>query len=208
LLITLLQGFGGKNMTREEFRVYVRSLLAEPFASYWADNELDVYIDFAKTDILNELWYLLYKTYNKKQFLSVIAGQDLIDLPADCLKVISIKLASNPEETFDFIPEDVEEYYEQNKIPGWRFEEGKIKINPTPTSNMPNYLKIKYLPNITFENLPECLYPLLGVRTVIQAKVKDEQVPVYLLRLEQQYKDNAITFLVRNQLQNEDCFTE
>lgn len=195
-------------MTREDFRTYVRSLIAEPYASYWTDPEIDAYTDTALTLLLNEFWYFLKKLYKKTGYLSTVANQSVIDLPADCLKVLSITLKENPMQRFDYIPEDAEDYYERNALPGWTFEEGKIKINPTPTETKTDYFRIKYLPKIAFENLPDCLFPLLAVRTVIQAKIKDDNVPVYILRLEEQFKQNAMIFLSNVQTQNEECFTE
>jgi hypothetical protein len=195
-------------MTRENFRTYVRSLIAEPYASYWTDPEIDAYTDVALILLLNEFWYLLKKTYKKTGYLSITSGNDIIDLPADCLKVLSIKIKDNPMQGFDYIPEDAEDYYEKNGLPGWTFEEGKIKINPVPMESKADYLKIKYLPKITFENLPDCLFPLLAVRTIIQAKIKDENVPVYIMRLEEQYKQAAMIFLNNVQTQNEEMLTE
>ncbi len=195
-------------MTIDEFRNYVRSLIAEPQASYWTDDEIDVYTEIALILIFNDLWGLLYPVYNKTAYLSVEANNPYIPLPEDCFKIISITPVDNHTTNFDYIPIDIENHYETNNLRGWFFENNQIRIVPTPTVSANNCYRIKYIPKPTFENIPDVMYPYLAVETVIQAKVKDENVPSYLLILEEKYKRNLISFLMVNQLQNEDVLTE
>lgn len=191
-------------MTLSEFRAYVRSLLAEPQASYWTDEEIDAYMKVAIVNIMGLFFNLLYPIYSSTSYLSVVAGSNYVALPEDCYKVISVKLANEPEKEFPYIPENLRDYYEAaGDLEGWHFEGGQIKIYPTPAETKANYLKIRYLPKFTdLEDVPEFLHPLLAVETVIQAKVKDENIPAYLMVLKQDYYANAVRTLTINQYQN------
>ena len=195
-------------MTKEECRRYIRSLLAEPQASYWDDSELDVYIEVAITNIVNEMWHMLAPVYNKTDYLDVAVGNQYIDLPADCLKVLSIRIAGNKTKAFDYIPFGLDHIYENYEFSGWKLENNKIKLIPLPTESVEDYLEIKYLPVFTFDNIPEVMKPLVAIEAVIQAKVKDELVPQHLLLLKENFKRNLLTFLSAHQTQNVEVIPE
>ena len=190
-------------MTREEFRQYVRSLLAEPQASYWEDGEIDLYTDTALINLTNKFWYMLAPIYNKKTSLTINSETMIADLPADCLKVISITPIENYAD-FDYIPQDLVNTYGYHDWSGWTFEEGKIKVYNPKSFEFTLY----YLPKFIFDNIPDQMKPLLAVETIIQAKVKDENVPTYLLLLQKNFTDNLLLFLSQNQMQNSDILTE
>lgn len=193
-------------MTLEQFRNYVRSLLAEPMASYWTDEEIDTYVNIALINIQNELWTLLAQRYNATTTINILPEQDEYDVPADCLKILSITFPLSSFTAMDYIPHNLEGYYTNYSLYGWKFENNKIKIYPKPTKA--DTLRVKYLPKFTITTAPEEMLPLLAVEAIIQAKIKDENVPQYLLILRENFKRNLIVFLTQNQLQNSDIITE
>ena len=187
------------------FRSYVRSLLAEPQASYWTDAEIDTYLEVALINITGRFWSLLVPVYSIVTYLSTTANSPYISLPEDCSRVVYLKVASDPGKIFPYIPDNMLDYYEENSLEGWRFEGGQIRIYPAPTESKQNYFKLKYLPKFQdLEDVPEELHPLLAVEVVIQAKVKDENIPQYLLVLQKQFYDDAVRNLTKKQLQNEE----
>jgi len=195
--------YGVNKMTREEFRQYVRSLLAEPQASYWENDEIDLYTDIALINLTNKFWYMLAPIYNKKTSLTINSETMTADLPVDCLKVISITPIENYVD-FDYIPQDLVNTYGYHNWSGWTFEEGKIKVYNPKSFEFTLY----YLPKFIFDNIPDQMKPLLAVETIIQAKVKDENVPTYLLLLQKNFTDSLLLFLSQNQMQNSDILTE
>ncbi len=188
-------------MNQVNFRKFVRSLLAEPVASYWTDEEIDLYTDVAINNLQAELWYLLTAVHKK---ITALSPQDgFVELPDDCLKVLIVK--PSDENSFDYIPEGLEESYAQNGWRGWTYQNGKIKIIGTP---VPESLEVTYLPKFTFDTLPEILKPLVAVETVLQAKVKDDSIPQHIFLLREKFWRNVINFYAKTQNQNQETSTE
>lgn len=177
-------------MTDQEFLSYVRSILNEPTAVYWQDEEIELYKKIAINTVRAQFWNLLYPIY-KKPYLITVPITGTVPLPDDCQKVIRIEYTETGDKC-PFIGED-RHFHWINQSPGapngWTYSGGELMFFPlTRNQEYTDYLTLWYLPRAeSLTDLPEELHPLIAVETVIAGRHKDENVHPALEQLRVKY---------------------
>ena len=192
-------------MTDSEWELFVRSLIDEPIAKNWTQDEIAVYKKVGIIVTASAFFYSLAVTHKKCALRDKTADDPYIELPADFWKPVRIEFASNGEK-LRYIQDDQLWKYDRvttvDTPEVWMFEDGKIAQIPTPGSTATNYWRLFYLPRFTtLANLPEELHPLVAIEAVISAKSKDEDVARDLLLKRQHYFNCANVSLAVQQLQ-------
>lgn len=178
--------------TLQQLRTRVRAYLDEPVAAYWADAELNTWINQAY--FYYYMWIVAsFEGYFAKDILiDIVATQPKYAIPNDFYKIRLLERVYNswtvPLRVYDRMETaniTANSNYSQLYLPTYRFEGQNIVLEPTPDTDITGGLRLEYVPQPTAltvdASTPDAGYltmweePLV-IRAAISAKMKEESV--------------------------------
>lgn len=172
-------------------RTRVRSYLDEPAARFWTDVELNNWVNQAYFYYYMELVDAYESYFATVTFLSIVSGQALYALPADFDKIRLLERVLDGTTTVPLMefnrieaPNVIANFtYTNAYLPTFRFFSNSVLLEPTPSVNVLNGLRLEYVPAPVTMSLdtdtPNAAFldhwqEMIVLKAVISAKLKEE----------------------------------
>jgi len=191
-------------MTDAEFELLCRSWLNDKDVDFWTGPDFTAYKAAALVVVTSKWWNLLEDFRGDYQDYDVPATNRLLDLPANCQKILRIETTETGDKLLYAWRNEL--FYWMKMTPGdpirWRFRGGKVQLYPITGAAKTGYIRFWFIPRAdTLAALPVCLHPVIAMEVVMMARVKDEHIDQGIVMELQRFEDAARKDLVQSQAQ-------
>lgn len=174
---------------------FVRSLIGEATTKWWTDAEITLYLQFAMTRVQGEFYPQLWERNKTFADLSLVAGTQSYDEPADCFKISHIQEAATGRKLHQIGEDEYFKYksWAAGTPSGWMYKDKHIFILPAPASTDSDWGLIWYMPAADeITDFPDSFRALVAVEAAILARGKNKEITADLFELQKMFRQSAI----------------
>lgn len=195
------------DMTDAQLEALCRLWLNDYQADFWSSADFAILKQTSIQSVANKWWMMIQDIEADAVTFDILNGIQDYDprvIAPNCKKILRLEVAETGDKIHYVSRNQLFFYEKMQPAPptNWTLLGGKIHTFPPTGTDMPGYLRLHFLPDITvLQDLPSCLHPVVAMEIVVAARLKDEKVTNDIMLALQRYEDSARRFLVQAQAQ-------